>query len=42
MPAWCSMKWIIWMACCFRSGSQDMTRFGFEDALVGQMVPTPD
>ncbi len=21
---------------------QDMTRFGFEDALVGQMVPTPD
>ena len=21
---------------------EDMTRFGFEDALVGQMVPTPD
>jgi peptide deformylase len=21
---------------------RDMTRFGFEDALVGQMVPTPD
>ena len=21
---------------------QDLTRFGFEDALVGQMVPTPD
>jgi peptide deformylase len=21
---------------------QDMTRFGFEDALLGQMVPTPD
>ena len=21
---------------------EDMTRFGFEDALVGQMAPTPD